>query len=190
MDNLNKARNYDLYDDPNEALNFYLRAVEDETAELSDYINASVIAFLCQDYGYSSDKKLPQKLIDMAWSEMFALLDKAEVKFGKNPNLSFWKNYFGVILLGKRGIKKECRDYLSQGVLDAAICLMDESNKVNLVNQALEELNARAERGGCIKDRYIQSVIQGNVKRRTYSKIKEKSKRKKSQKIQSKGQSN
>ncbi len=144
MSKIDNARSSDDEGNIERAYELYLEAISEGEVEMGDYLNASFIAFIFQDFGVSSAKKIPDSLIDEAWKKMYELLDMCESKFGRQKEIDFWRSYYRLILEGQEENNERCQRYLSS------------LNKIN---------NPRTE-----KDRYINSVLESPSFQRAHGK--------------------
>lgn len=149
---LEKARNFELKDDPSKAFDCYSQAIDsEESLDFDDYINFSVLAFLFQDYGYSSSNEISKEQVDLAWSYMNASLELCELKYSKSPTIDFWKKYYAMILLGELISEDELLVFINSGVKEAAFCMSsNQKNKETIMDNIVKPKT--------FKERYIMSM--------------------------------
>jgi hypothetical protein len=75
------------------AIRLYEELVARGDAELIDYLNLIAIYFNCLDFGYVSAVKVGSEVEKNCSSRAFELIDEAELKFGFNDELIFWRGY-------------------------------------------------------------------------------------------------
>lgn len=163
MSNLSKAYEYEEIDDPISAIKYYEKAFYSDEGIFEDYINAAVLLFICQDYGYSYKRKLPKEFLDQAWDLSIKFLDLANDKFGNNFEIEFWRKYFAFILLGEMSFVDECKKYLDNGVVVSCIHLLfalkDEDLYLSKCKNLVSDLYEKAKIGKTAKDKYIKSLL-------------------------------
>lgn len=143
MTKINNAKSNDEEGNIERAYELYLEAISEDEAEMGDYLNASFIAFIFQDFGVSNAKNIPDNLIDQSWTEMYTLLDVCESKFGQQKEIDFWRRYYKLILEGQEINDELCQKYLS--------------SLTKITNPKTE------------KDRYINSILESPSFQRTKS---------------------
>jgi hypothetical protein len=83
-----------------DAIRLYEELVASGDAELIDYLNLIAIYFNCLDFGYVSAVKVGSEIEENCSSRSFELIDEAELKFGFNDELTFWRGYIPFLGLG------------------------------------------------------------------------------------------
>jgi len=158
-DKKKKALDLDAQELPIAASCAYEECIISSCADLEVYINLSVLYFVCTDLGYAAYHNLPSAFVTRAGDRAFELLDEAELKFGKHPEIDFWRNYFKFAMLGGQSFKSKCENIVESGVTQVpyfylfAIC---KDNKY--FKQAAKLFNAVKHRR-TEKDRYIFSIL-------------------------------
>lgn len=76
-----------------EAIKLYEGLVKKGTAEFIDYLNLICIYFNCLDFGYVSATGINSDIEKNCSTRAFELIDEAELKFGPNDELTFWKGF-------------------------------------------------------------------------------------------------
>ena len=107
------ARKLDEEGEAEKAFNAYLLAFEKGEGVFYDYINASFLAFIFQDFGFSNQKKIASEVIDEAYLEMTRILDKGDDLFGVSEESEFWRKYYCLILNGKSEYDAFCQEFLA-----------------------------------------------------------------------------
>lgn len=159
MNYLEKARGFELKDVPSAAFDCYCQAIEkNEDIEFDDYINFSVLAFLFQDYSYSSSNEISAEQVGLAWSYMNEALNQCEIKYGRSPIINFWKKYYDMILLGELISEDELLSFFDSGVQEAAFCITSNQKAKDAINAFKLKLAIPK----TFRERYIVSII-GNV---------------------------
>jgi hypothetical protein len=108
------ARELDINGQSEDALNTYLDAFSQEDCEPIDYINASFLCFIFQDFGFTNKKRISPEAIDKAAAEMIRLLDVCDALFGPSKDTSFWRKYYALILNNEIEHDYFCQDFLSK----------------------------------------------------------------------------
>ena len=76
-----------------DAIRLYEELVASGVTELIDYLNLIVIYFNCLDFGYASAVKVDREVEKNCSNRALQLIDIAELKFGFNDELTFWRAY-------------------------------------------------------------------------------------------------
>ncbi|MFK5949125.1 MAG: hypothetical protein QM500_10210 [Methylococcales bacterium] len=160
MSKITEARQYDQDNKPINAMDMYHLSIQNKTAEFSDYINASVLSFVFQDYGYSMHHNLPDKYVDNAWTTMYEYLDKAESLYGTDSEIKFWRKFYKIILDCEDQNDQEFIEYLNQGALVACIGLLSLVDNDSYIKDSVIKLKKLVSSGKTAKDRYVFSMIE------------------------------
>ena len=67
----------------------YLAAITKKQSQKHDYINASFLAFIFQDFGVTRQHNIPSEVIDQAWHKVYSLLDEYEDSFDRDSESIF-----------------------------------------------------------------------------------------------------
>lgn len=89
----NLAREADRKEETAKAIGLYEHLIKDNSAEFLDYLNLICLYFNCLDFGYSAALNIPIEIEGTAGTRALELVSEAEVKFGKNDELTFWRSY-------------------------------------------------------------------------------------------------
>ena len=161
MNHLERAKIYEAQDKLADAFDEYCLAIEkSEEIEEEDYINASFLAFIFQDYGYAEGKNIPVEKAGEAYPKIYAILKASEEKYGCTSQIDFWCKYYSHILEGVEETSDTWFYFLNAGVLEAIICLPRESIE-NLPDTQM--LLQKAKSYDCAKHEYIRSMINNYV---------------------------
>lgn len=106
---IDEARSADQEDLIPEAIELYEELVASGTAELIDYFNLICIYFNCLDFGYVSAVRVGSDVEKNCGTRAFELIKKAELEFGPNDELSFWKEYIPFLGWGEEFGKLKLR---------------------------------------------------------------------------------
>jgi hypothetical protein len=96
-----EARAADAVDDPIRASDLYEQALLGDDADRDMYVDLAVLYFVCCDDGYSAAHRLDREFLDRAWRRARQLLDEAQLKFGRDDEIDFWRGYFAFVDLGE-----------------------------------------------------------------------------------------
>lgn len=160
MNILERVRQFEEADKPIDALEAYDEIFNQGIAEWEDYINAAVLLFLCQDYGYSSEHRLPKSIIDQAWYRSNEILDEAEKNFGPIDEITFWRRYFEFAVLGEPSFEDECKYLVNKGMtLVPCLHILSSTSDIKYLPHCRKLLN-RVNDGKTAKDRYVKSILE------------------------------
>lgn len=114
MSTIQRARLYDQEEHLSAAFESYLAAIELGEAGAEDYIAASFLGFIFQDFGVSRKLGIPDATVDDSREMMKPLLDLCERRFGASEEIEFWRKYYDLILEGRAEFDEYCQNYLSR----------------------------------------------------------------------------
>ena len=151
-----------------EAAELYELAIAASAAPLSVLMNLAILYWQATDYGFSSGHHLAQQFVARAAIRFGELLNEGATRFPQNTEPRFWQKYIAWADLGTPLSSNECRSLLAQdpSALVVSMHLFSVSQGAECVDEAFRLLEAsRADR--TTRSRYIASVIEGALKRRT-----------------------
>ena len=163
MSFLDKAKEFDRLDKANEAGFFYDKALRNNEGSFDDYLNASLLMFGFQDYGYSSHHKIEQKDIDQAWDKSIEYLRVSEEKFGKHAEVRFWESYYNFILLGESDIVEVSQELFTQGFEIPVIYLLPSDRLNERYIAKANSLFNKVKNLSTYKERYIKSILENCI---------------------------
>lgn len=135
--------------------------------DFTSTINLAVLYWQATDVGISATEHLPPEFVALAGKRFRELLEAAEERFPRQPELLFWRQYIAWADLGDPFDPEDCRELLRQHseYLEPAFMLFSisggeeaEAEAMTLLEHCTEYPIARC--------RYIASVIRGVLKRR------------------------
>lgn len=156
----------DREDRPVEAAEAYERAIMENDASLDTFLNLAVLYFECTDGGYAAQHRLPNEFMRSSFERANDILTKAEARFGKHPEIDFWRYYFKYVVLGDEHFVDACRRLAqSSSSLVPYFYLFPRPGGLEYRREAEELLNQVRE-GLTAKDRYIRSILQPRLEPR------------------------
>ncbi|GEM_PF-5552614 len=155
---ITKAISHEALREPSSAFQSYCMALErEESFNLDDYVNFSVLSFLFQDYGFSTMHDIPSAMVDKSEIFIFDSLEFAESKYKTCYQVEFWRCYYKMILYGHSYADTTWLSLIELGVIEACLCL----NKSNPLRQSKrEELMSLIKNQTTFRERYLQSIIE------------------------------
>lgn len=151
-----------------EASALYEEAIAASAPPLFALMNLAILYWQATDYGFSTGSNLARPFITRAGVRFGELLSEAAKMFPQSVEPRFWQQYIAWVDLGAPLSPQECRDWLAQdpSVLIPSMHLFVVSRGSECADKALVLLDeCRAD--GTIRSKYIASVIEGALKRRT-----------------------
>ena len=100
MKRLSTARDEDAADRPVSAIEAYEEALASEDVELDAYLDLAVLYLECCDFGFAAHYKVPPELEASAYDKALEVLDRAELRFGRHSEITFWRHYLRMAVLG------------------------------------------------------------------------------------------
>ena len=151
---IEKARFYEEIKKPKDAIDAYIKAFNyKEKMTQDDLLNASVLFFLAQDYGFITTYNIDNKMQLLAWESYTKFLEKAKNSIEAN----FWKLYIPFVVMGETPFDDNAKKLLELD-LTPIIYFISYDQSEKLLNQAKSLIQkhtpAKSERS-----RYIHSII-------------------------------
>ena len=155
--------------------NIEAAAVEYEAALIDDFsnlpmtVNLLVLYWQATDYGFSLANRLPKEFMAKSGTRLAQLIEGAKQRFPGRPEAFFWTKYIAWADLGDAFEAGECRALLEEypDYLEPAMLLFSLTRGVEAVGAAKELLN-RCHEDGTTRSRYVASVIEGGLHRKTF----------------------
>lgn len=107
MDAVERAQSLFVHKRLPEAALAYEDAVLESNADLDILLDLAVLYFELLDGGAVAHYRLSVEFQERAWSRFHELLEEAERKFGREPEIVFWRRYFRFIHLGEEPFPEE-----------------------------------------------------------------------------------
>lgn len=132
-------------------------------------LNLAVLYWQATETGMAAAKKLTPDFLAVAARRPRELLLDAERRFPTSTEQRFWTRYIAWADLGEPFSSEECRDLLRQdpAVLVPAMHVFAATQGNEAEAEALELLR-RCHEDGTTRARYIASVIEGVLRRRSW----------------------
>ena len=149
-----------------DAAELYEELLAEEAHSLEVFLNLSVLYWQVSDFGFWTGKGLPEKFVKHAGGRLHDLLGVEFYAYRECVEARFWKKYILWADLGEEFTAEECEGMLrsNQRVVSPFMFLFAETKGNHYREQAMELLaECRAER--TTRARYVQSVIEGVLKR-------------------------
>jgi hypothetical protein len=148
------------------AADLYEKVLEREGRSLEIFLNLAVLYWQVSDFGFWAEKGLPEKFVKHAGVRLYDLLDAEFNAYRKCEEARFWKKYILWADLGEEFSAEECEDMLrnDQCAVSPVMFLFAESKGKHYREQAMELL-AQCQVECTTRARYVQSVIEGVLKR-------------------------
>ncbi len=83
------------------AVSLYEESLQGTKVSLLHYLNLICLYFNCMDFGYATAHNVGGEIESKASTRALELVLEAEVKFGANDELTFWRNYIPYIGWGE-----------------------------------------------------------------------------------------
>lgn len=165
MSNIEEARLFDKNSKPAEAMRSYQIAIKNnEAVTLDDYINAAILFFLTQDYGFRISNNIPDDIENIGWGEANNLLDLAEKIFGSSSEIKFWRLYFYMVVAGGDPFEEECRELMNNDKEFILPCFyLISSFEDNSQRENCEKLLDQMSNVLTEKARYIKSILSKRI---------------------------
>lgn len=132
---------------------------ERESLLLDDYLEAGVLYFICTDFGYSSQKNLPDEFAMGAYAKAKSWLERARLMFGQNAEIRFWELYFDFVALGEQPFLEEARMLAEAGESLTPYFYLYTSTRDQIYKTKAEELYSSVRTGETARQRYIRSIL-------------------------------
>lgn len=160
MTALAHARQLDASDNLVEAAIEYERAIAGGCFELDVYLDLAVLYLVLLDLGEAAARRLTKDYLDRAWRRANQLLEEANLLFGHNSEIEFWRRYFAYSVLGSDPFTEECKE-LARGEesLVPFFYLFAESGGCDFQNEA-GRLLQQVDAGATARQRYIKSILE------------------------------
>ena len=121
----------------------------------------------CRDGGYAAHHHLSRECLDPVWSRVFDLLDAAEGRSERHPDIEFWRRYRGFILHGEPVDRETVAELARGDTLVPYLYLFGFGGDDALKYRDQPSRSLDAVRGGrTCKERYIRSVPQHKLEPR------------------------
>lgn len=163
---------YDAEERPVEAIAAYEAATRQVDANIDSYINLAVLYFSCFDLGYAAYHKLPKEIFEHSLDHALELLDEAEQRFGRDPDVEFWRLYMRFIYLED---SDEQAFYRLATTVDSLLPYLylyaftfdgppGQGRHPEVYRSQAEQLLELVKEGMTEKDRYIRSVLEAALR--------------------------
>jgi hypothetical protein len=156
---LDDAAKLDAEDRPLEAAQAYELAIRQGSAPIEAYINLACIYLNLRDFGYASYHRIPLETQEAASDRFQRVLTEAEARFGKYPELEFWRRYFSFFAFGEEPFYEEAANLAGQGVSVAYLHLAGQGHYQRETRALLESVKL----GRTTKERFIASVLKSRA---------------------------
>ena len=159
MSHLEDALAFDADDRPVQAITSYESAIASSEADVEGYINLAMLYFECVDGGFQYYHQMSDEYVAGALGRAHATLDRAEERFGRHPEVEFWRHYFAQIYGAGPSFYELAAELCESGVsLVPYLYAVVGPGGEQYVPGAKELLNA-VSKGLTTKERYIRSLM-------------------------------
>ncbi|MDB4912415.1 MAG: hypothetical protein JWM95_59 [Gemmatimonadetes bacterium] len=123
MNYLELARAFDREELPTSAAWAYELAIQQEGVAVETLLDLAVLYFVMNDPGYFTAHQIDKRMVDEAYPRALAVLDIAEFRFGRLPEIMFWRLHMKERVLGEILPNEVYERLASQGVAPAIVAL-------------------------------------------------------------------
>ena len=159
-----EAVTLDTQDLPFDAAQAYEEAIAESGADFDTFMNLAVLYFVCVDGGYATHHALSQEFMNHAWERAYALLDAAELRFGKQSEITFWHHYFRFVVLGDAPFLDTCEQLFHSGFSLVPSFYLFTSPRGEKYRPQAQQLLELVKDGSTAKKRYIRSILDKRLK--------------------------
>ncbi len=161
MNSLELARHSDEAGEVNDAIVNYMLALNNNEPFTSyDLLNASLLFFLVQDYGFASKYDISNDLASEAWGHCLNCLSKIrDVDEEVMAEAEFWELYFPFIVLGDKAFDESARSLLKKSLVPVIYLILSTSDHTGEINNKAEALLKRVSLPKVERERYIKSIL-------------------------------
>ena len=135
--------------------------------DLTTTINLIVLYWQATDFGISATQRLSPAFVVIAGRRLRELLEEPQACLSSQAEFLFWRKYIAWADLGEPLDPADCREFLRQNpqYLEPAFVVFSRSAGVEAEAEAMKLLE-RCSKCPTARCRYIESVIDGVLKRR------------------------
>jgi hypothetical protein len=153
------ALNLDAQEKPVEAAWAYEIAISEPNTESEFFLNLAVLYFECRDFGYSAYHHLSNDFVSGAWQRAFEILEIAEMRFGSQTEILFWREYFSFIYAENKQFDNICQELIHRGDSLIPYLYKNNNSEKREYKENVQKLLELVEDGTTERKRYIKSVI-------------------------------